>query len=174
MAKLNFQQALLQSSVSEIIVICWFDAQETFLLLLLMLKTVVLLNMFVETVILFWILTENSKEQHLFEIEIFNVMNVFTITFDKFNTCWKIYQYANAKLKLWSGVSCAERYFCDVWELFPDWSFMRFHDILEEAARQLIRTKLNLIPLTTPGLIYKVCAIVSGQVFNYFCFVCPT
>ncbi len=90
------------------------------------------------------------------------------------NLILKIYQYANAKLKLWSGVSCAERYFCDVWELFPDWSFMRFHDILEEAARQLIRTKLNLIPLTTPGLIYKVCAIVSGQVFNYFClFVQP-
>ncbi len=58
MAKLNFQQPLLQSLVSndpwEIILICWFDAQDLLLfiiivLLLLLLKTVVLLNMFVET-----------------------------------------------------------------------------------------------------------------------------
>ncbi len=36
MVKLNFQQSLLQSSVSnnpsEMILICWFGAQETFLI----------------------------------------------------------------------------------------------------------------------------------------------
>jgi len=36
-AKLNFQQSLLQSSVShdpsEIILICWFGAQETFIII---------------------------------------------------------------------------------------------------------------------------------------------
>ncbi len=49
-----------------------------------MLNTVVL-NIFVETEIIIWWI-ESSKEQHLFEIEIFcNVINVFTITFDQFN-----------------------------------------------------------------------------------------
>ncbi len=55
-----------------------------------MLKTVVLHNIFVETVIILffrihrWI--ESSKEQHLFEIETFwNIINVFTPTFDQFN-----------------------------------------------------------------------------------------
>ncbi len=50
MAKLNFQQPLLESSVSndpsEIILICWFGAQKT----LAILKTV---NIFVETDIFF-------------------------------------------------------------------------------------------------------------------------
>ncbi len=50
-AKLNFQQQLLQSSEfrvfpSEIILICWFG---THFLLLSVLKTAVLLNIFVET-----------------------------------------------------------------------------------------------------------------------------
>jgi len=55
-------------------------------------ETVELLNIFVETVIIIlfsrifrWI--ESLKEQQLFEIEIFcNIINVFTITFDKWNT----------------------------------------------------------------------------------------
>ncbi len=51
-----------------------------------MLKTVVLHNIFVETVIhcIFQdSLMKSSKEQHLFEIEIFyNIINVFSVTFD--------------------------------------------------------------------------------------------
>ncbi len=52
-----------------------------------MLKTVVLQNIFVETMINFYIfrilwLIESSKEQFLFEIEIFcNIINGFTLTF---------------------------------------------------------------------------------------------
>ncbi len=50
MAKLHFQQQLLQSSVShdpsEIILIFWFSAQDIFLLVL---KLDVLFNIFVET-----------------------------------------------------------------------------------------------------------------------------
>ncbi len=46
---MNFQQSLLQSSVShdpsEIILICWFDAQET-IIIIINVKTVVLLNIF--------------------------------------------------------------------------------------------------------------------------------
>ncbi len=59
---------LLQSSVShdpsEIILMCWFGAQETFLI-------IIVGNIFVEALlkILSWI--ENSKEKHLFEVEIF-------------------------------------------------------------------------------------------------------
>ncbi len=71
MAKLNFQQPLLQSSVShdpsEIKKHCWkwlccflFFFQESKL-------------------------TENSKEQHLIETEIFyNIIHVFTVSFDTF------------------------------------------------------------------------------------------
>ncbi len=67
--KAEFSASLLRSSVShdpsEIILKCWFAAQETFI------KTVVLLYIFVETMIHFsglfrWI--ESSIEQHLFEI----------------------------------------------------------------------------------------------------------
>ncbi len=68
MAKLNFQQPLLQASVShdpsEIILTCWFDAQETFLII--MLKT-------------------NSEEQHLKKKICCNIVNVFTVTFDQCN-----------------------------------------------------------------------------------------
>ncbi len=60
MAKLNFQQLLFMPSVSydpsEIILMCW------------LLKTVVLLNIVVETVTQNLWLIEHSKEQHLFEI----------------------------------------------------------------------------------------------------------
>ncbi len=58
MTKLNFQQPLLRSvsrDLSNILQVCWFGAQETFLMLLSMLKTVVLL-IFVETMIFFRIL----------------------------------------------------------------------------------------------------------------------
>ncbi len=49
-----------------------------------MLITVVLPNIFVETVIYHF--QESSKEQHLFEIEILcNIINVFTIIFVQIN-----------------------------------------------------------------------------------------
>ncbi len=59
MAKLNFQLALLQPSVSrdpsEIILICWFDAQETFLISNVnSSSTVVMRNIFVKTMIIFF------------------------------------------------------------------------------------------------------------------------
>ncbi len=51
MAKLNFQQPLLHISVShdpsEIILICWFGAQETFLIISV--KNTFVLLIFVET-----------------------------------------------------------------------------------------------------------------------------
>ncbi len=59
MAKLNFQQSLLQSSVpydpSEML-LCCFDAQETFIIfnVFLIIKNVVLLSIFVEIVIPFF------------------------------------------------------------------------------------------------------------------------
>ncbi len=47
-------------------------------------KKVVLPNIFVETIILWW--TESSKEHTLFEMEIFcNILNVFTIIFYQHN-----------------------------------------------------------------------------------------
>ncbi len=54
-----------------------------------MLKTDVLLHVFVETVInlifqLFWWI-ESSKEEHLFETEIFcYIINIFIVPFDQF------------------------------------------------------------------------------------------
>ncbi len=55
-----------------------------------MLRTVVLPNVFVETVIRFifqdTLMNENFKGQHLFEIEIFcNFINLFNLIFDQFN-----------------------------------------------------------------------------------------
>ncbi len=50
-----------------------------------MVKTVVLLHIFVETKIHYSFI---YVEQHLFEIEIFgNIINVFTVAFDQFNVC---------------------------------------------------------------------------------------
>ncbi len=68
--------SLLMSSVShhpsEIILICWFVAQESFLIIINVEK-VVLLNIFVEIMIqfqYFWLI-ESAKEHNLFEIEQF-------------------------------------------------------------------------------------------------------
>ncbi len=61
------------TDLSEIILICWH------FLLLSQLKTVVMLNIFVETLMFFYIydlwLTKSPKEQDLFEIEIQNLMH---------------------------------------------------------------------------------------------------
>ncbi len=74
---------------SEIILICWFTAQETFLIII-NIENSCAARYFCGNwyILLFrihrWI--ESSKEQHLFEIEIFcSIINVFTVTFDQFN-----------------------------------------------------------------------------------------
>ncbi len=66
---------------SEIILICWFAAQETFLIII-MLKTV---DIFVAYILFFKILSR-IKKQRLFELETFcNIINVFTVTFNQYN-----------------------------------------------------------------------------------------
>ncbi len=69
--KAAFSASLLQSSVShdpsEIILIYWFAAQENFLLLSMLKMNIFCVNH--DFRILWWI--ESSKEQYLFEIEIF-------------------------------------------------------------------------------------------------------
>ncbi len=73
---------------SEIILICWFAAQQTFLII---------------------INVQNSCEQHLFEIEIFcNIINVFTVTFDQFNASVDNSIYL---LKSWC-TECMHVYIC--------------------------------------------------------------
>ncbi len=76
----DFIASLLQShDPSEIILIFWFAAQKTFIIIIMMLKTAEQ-NCFR---FLWWI--ESSEEQRLSEIEIFcNIINVFIITFDQF------------------------------------------------------------------------------------------
>ncbi len=44
-----------------------------------MLKTIVINNIFAQTIIILW--TEISKEQHIFKIEIIYILNVFTVTY---------------------------------------------------------------------------------------------
>ncbi len=73
---------------SEITLICWFAAQETFLIIINVENSCAAQYVLWKPwYILFfrihrWI--ESSKEQHLFEIEIFcNIINVFTVTFDQ-------------------------------------------------------------------------------------------
>ncbi len=66
MPKLNFQQPLLQFSVShdpEIILIYWIGGLEIQFLLLSMFQTIVLLNIFVETMIYIYIFFFFSDEQ---------------------------------------------------------------------------------------------------------------
>ncbi len=80
--------SLLQSSVShnpsEIIIIGCFDAQETFLIIFNVFKAVVSFCLFVCFFRILWI--ECSKEQHVFEIEIFcEIINVVADTIDQFN-----------------------------------------------------------------------------------------
>ncbi len=81
--------SLLRSSVShdpsEIILICWFAAQESFLIIILlfsMLKTVVVVPIFTETMHFFHdsLMIESLKEQHVFETEIFcNIMSLLSL-----------------------------------------------------------------------------------------------
>ncbi len=92
--KAKFSASLLQSLVShdpsEIILICWFAAQETFLIIIINVENSCAAQCFCRNwCILFfrihrWV--ESSKDQHLFEIEIFCIIiNVFTVTFDQSN-----------------------------------------------------------------------------------------
>ncbi len=77
--KAEFSASLLQwHDPSEIILILWFAAQKTFIIII-MLKTAEY-NFF-----RFLWCKESSEEQHLSEIGIFcNIINVFIITFDQF------------------------------------------------------------------------------------------
>ncbi len=74
---------------SEIILIWWFAAQETFLIIINVENSCAAQYFCGNWCILFfrihrWI--KSSKELHLFEIEIFyNILHVFTVTFDQFN-----------------------------------------------------------------------------------------
>ncbi len=80
--KAEFSASLLQCHV-----ICWVAAQETFLIIVDV-ENSCAASCFCgnrDTFIVFLIFF-HSKEQHLFEIEIFcNIINAFTVTFDQFN-----------------------------------------------------------------------------------------
>ncbi len=90
MAKLNFQQPLLQSSVSHFL-------QKS--------KNIVENGCAVFFLFFFqeskW--TENSKEQHLIETEIFyNIIHVFTVSFDTFKASVLNKSINFFKKNLWS------------------------------------------------------------------------
>ncbi len=88
---LNFQQPLNQSSVShdpsEIILICWFSAQETFIIII-NIENLVLLNIFAETMIFFRIL---SKEHNLLKKKN-EKNNIYTGTYIYICVCVYIYK----------------------------------------------------------------------------------
>ncbi len=81
MGKLNFQQSLLQSLVShgpsEIILISWFVAQETFNIIINV-KISCAAESLCENDTFQDSLISKVQKQHLFEIA-----NVFTVTFDQ-------------------------------------------------------------------------------------------
>ncbi len=73
---------------SEIIIIYWFTAQETFLIIINVENSCAAFS-FSGTVIdfyfrvIWWI--ESSKEQHFFKIErVFGIIHIFTVAFDQF------------------------------------------------------------------------------------------
>ncbi len=77
-------QSLASYDPSEIIIICWFAAQEIFLIIINVEKQQ--LNIFVETMIHFFNQDFDKCKKHLFETEIFcNIINIFTVTFYKLN-----------------------------------------------------------------------------------------
>ncbi len=124
--------SLLQSSVShdpsEIIIICWFAAQEIFLIIL-MLKTVVLHNILWKLwcILFFRIhrLIESSKEQHLCEIDIFcNVINVFTVTlplFFTYHNLWLCITIFNIDNNQECFLSSKSAYYYDFWRIMWHW-----------------------------------------------------
>ncbi len=63
---------------------CWVAAQYTciiiiiIIIIIIMLKTIELLQFFVETMIFFWYI-ESSKDQHLFEIDFINTYTIYHI-----------------------------------------------------------------------------------------------
>ncbi len=76
----SLHQSLLSHDPSEIILICRFDAQETFLTIINVENSCA--AYYVCFFGILWLI-ESSKEHDLFEIEIFcRFTNVFTITFD--------------------------------------------------------------------------------------------
>ncbi len=81
---------------SEIILICWFAAQETFLIIISVEKCAASYfcgNWCILFFRILWLI-ESSKEQHLIEIEIFfNIINVFTVTFDRLYFIFDYIQY---------------------------------------------------------------------------------
>ncbi len=87
-AKLSFQQNFPGFSVT------WSFRNHSNMLIcssINMLKTVVLLHISAESMCIFhdFLPYKSSKEQHLFETEIFcNFINVFTVAFDQFNVSW--------------------------------------------------------------------------------------
>ncbi len=68
---------------SEIIIIYWFGAQETFQININAENSCAFCG-YIFFRLLWWI--QSSKEQHLFEIEMFcNIIKIFTVTIDHFN-----------------------------------------------------------------------------------------
>ncbi len=91
--KAGFSASLLQSSVlhdpSEIILIGWFVAKET-IIIIINVENIVGCNIFVETVIHFFQTFVMNRMFYfyfyLFEMEIFcNIIHAFTVTIDQFN-----------------------------------------------------------------------------------------
>ncbi len=122
--KADFSESLFQSS--EIILICWFAFQETFLIIINVENCFLLHNIFaLETMmhafmILWWI--ESLKEQHLFEIEIFyNIINIFAVSSGQFN----------ASLPIKSINFLIKNYWCGYWNAANQWltvNGLHFHE----------------------------------------------
>jgi len=88
--KAEFSASLLQSSLShdpsETILICWFAAQETFLIISFQNSSTYSYFYGYHDAFIFFDEQRAKKKQHLFERELFrSIANIFTVTFDHFN-----------------------------------------------------------------------------------------
>jgi len=117
--KAGFSASSLQSSVShdasEIILICWFGAQGYFFLL--MMKTVVLLYIFMETEIFF------QDSLISLSLEKSSVINVFTDLINIMHPFWIVLLFWKKK-KNWPNISQYCKFYCSCsFVLFLHWIF---------------------------------------------------
>ncbi len=143
---MNFYLLFVQSSVShdpsEIIIICWFGAQVTYLIIINAENRIHRIH--------WWI--KGLKEQDLFELEIFsNIINVFTVPF--------VTLHHKTGLKS-LGYICSNSQKYIVWVKIINFSFMP----------KIIRILRNFLPQIYKNVIFLLVICIAELIFMHHLF----